>query len=137
MRIIGLDLGERRIGIAISDENGLIAQALDVLERRGTSHDQAFIKDIVKRYGVERVVVGLPKNMDGSIGPAAAKALAFADDLRGLLGLPVDTWDERLSTVEANRMLLGADLCRARRKKVIDKIAAAVILEGYLASLKR
>lgn len=137
MRILGLDLGDRRIGVAVSDESGLIAQALEVIERQGADEDLARIAGLVRRLGVGRVVVGLPKNMDGTVGPAGEKALAFAADLQAAVGVPVDTWDERLSTVEVNRMLVDADLSRARRRKVVDKLAAAVILQGYLASRRR
>jgi len=137
LRILGLDLGERRIGVAVSDETGLIAQAVEVIERRGPAEDMARIAELVRRFDAGRIVVGLPKNMDGTVGPAGQKALAFAADLREAVGVPVDTWDERLSTAEVNRMLVDSDVSRARRRKVVDKLAAAVILQGYLASRRR
>lgn len=132
MRIMGLDVGEKRIGVAVSDSLGYIAQGISVIKRENTEE----LKKIVSDYDIEKIVVGLPKNMDGSIGEQAKKALAFIEDLKREIDLPVLAWDERLTTKEAEGVLLKADLSRAKRKKVIDKLAAALILQGYLDSQK-
>ena len=129
-RILGLDVGEKRIGVAVSDLLGYIAQGISVVKRK----DIEELKKIVSDYNIERIIVGLPKNMDGSIGEQAKKALAFIEDLKKEIDLPILTWDERLTTKEAEGVLLKADLSRAKRKKVIDKLAAALILQGYLDS---
>lgn len=135
MRIMGLDLGDKKIGVALSDPLGLTAQGLEVIVRRGsTDNVLKRMKEIAGEYGVEKVVVGLPRNMDGSAGPRAEKARAFGRMLAKELELPVDMWDERLTTAAAERLLIGADLSRARRKQVIDKMAAALILQSYLES---
>ena len=132
MRIMGLDVGEKRIGVAVSDPLGYIAQGISVIKRENTDE----LKKIVSDYNIERIIVGLPKNMDGSIGEQAKKALAFIEDLKREIDLPVLAWDERLTTKEAEGVLLRADLSRAKRKKVIDKLAAVLILQGYLDSQK-
>ena len=130
MRIMGLDVGEKRIGVAVSDPLGYTAQGISVIKRENIED----LKKIVSDYDVERIIVGLPKNMDGSIGEQAKKVLAFIEDLKREIDLPVLTWDERLTTKEAEGVLLRADLSRAKRKKVIDKLAAVLILQGYLDS---
>ncbi|OPY57442.1 MAG: putative Holliday junction resolvase [Pelotomaculum sp. PtaU1.Bin035] len=133
MRIMGLDLGEKRIGVAVSDPMGWTAQGLEVIISKGSSMaDIKRIKEVAREYEVGRVVVGLPKNMDGSPGLQAEKIKTFAGRLSEALGLPVELWDERLTTVAAEKLLIEADLSRARRRKVIDKMAAALILQGYL-----
>ncbi|MHB8172604.1 MAG: Holliday junction resolvase RuvX [Thermincolia bacterium] len=134
MRIMALDVGDRTIGVALSDPMGWTAQGLEVIRRKALHSDMARLQEIVKEYEVTQVVVGLPKNMDGTLGAQAEKVLAFVKELEAALELPVVTWDERLSTVAAQRTLLDADVSRAKRKQVIDKMAAAVILQGYLAS---
>ncbi len=132
MRLLGLDVGEKTIGVAVSDELGWTAQAVTVIRRQELSEDLAQLRAIIDRYQVSELVVGLPKNMNGSIGPQAEKAMAFAATLREEMGLKATLWDERLTTVAANRSLLQADLSRARRRQVIDKVAAVLILQGYL-----
>lgn len=133
MRIMGLDLGDKKIGVALSDPLGWTAQGLEVIPSTGSaSEDIKKIKEIARQYGVERVVVGLPRNMDGSPGPRAEMARDFAGRLAKALGLPVEMWDERLTTAAAERLLIEADLSRARRRQVIDKMAAALILQSYL-----
>lgn len=127
---MGLDVGDRRVGVALSDELGITAQGLTVLERRGTIFEE--LATIAREQGVAEVVVGLPRRMDGTVGPQAEKVLAFAKQLREHLRLPVRFWDERLSTAEAERLLLQADQSRRKRRKVRDKVAAAIILQGYL-----
>jgi putative Holliday junction resolvase len=130
MRILGLDIGEKRIGVAVSDPLGYTAQGISVIKREDVKN----LKKIVSDYNIERVIVGLPKNMDGSIGAQGNKVLAFIEDLKKEIDLPILTWDERLTTKEAERVLLKADLSRVKRKKVIDKLAAVLILQSYLDS---
>ena len=133
MRIMGLDLGEKTIGVALSDPFGWTAQGLEIIRRKGQPKQELIrLREIIEQYEVEKVVVGLPKNMNGTTGPQAEKALEYVLYLKRKLGLLVETWDERLSTVAAEKILLSADVSRAKRKKVIDKMAAAVILQGYL-----
>jgi putative Holliday junction resolvase len=136
MRIGALDVGDRRIGIAMSDEKGWTAQGVGVVERTRLADDLEKLRTVLAPYAPSTVVIGLPKNMNGSIGPQAQKVLAFAREFESALGVPVVMWDERLSTVGAERALLEADLSRAKRKKVIDKAAAVFILQGYLDSLQ-
>lgn len=131
MRIMGLDVGQRRIGVALSDELGLTAQPFKVIERRG---EEAFreLAKIAEEGEVGEIVVGLPKRTDGTLGVEASRVMAFAEELKCRLGLPVRFWDERFSTAQAERVLLAADQSRRKRKKVRDKVAAALILQGYL-----
>lgn len=135
MRIMGLDLGDKTIGVALSDPLALTAQGLKVIKRSG--FEMGEIAKIVKEYEVTEIVVGYPKNMNGTIGPRAKKTEEFAHNLKNELSLPVRLWDERLSTVGAERVLLEADISRAKRKKIIDKMAAVIILQGYLDSKSR
>jgi len=134
---LGLDVGSKRIGIAISDELGWTAQGVKTLDRRHKESDLTEIRDIADQYGVEKIVVGLPKNMDGSLGPQAEMALGFVEELRGILDIPIITWDERLSTVEATKILIKGDLSRKKRKQKVDMTAAGLILQSYLDSLVR
>ena len=135
MKVLGLDIGERRIGVAVSDELGCTAQGLRVLERRGLDTDIEALKALIRDQGASQIVVGLPKNMDGSVGEGARNVLSFAQTLEDAVSVPVILWDERWTTAEARRVLLQADLSRRKRRYVIDKIAAALILQGYLDSL--
>jgi len=130
---MGLDVGAKRIGVALSDPGGWIAQGL-VVVRRGETPDTEIdrLKEIAASYEVERIIVGLPRNMDGSLGAQAEVIKAFADELVAALSLPVELWDERLTTVAAEKLLLQADLSRSRRRRVIDQIAAAIMLQNYL-----
>lgn len=132
MRIMALDIGEKRIGIAVSDAFGWTAQGLETYRRRGESEDIAYIAGLAGKREANAIVVGLPLNMDGSRGPQAASAEAFAGALRSRTDIPIEYWDERLSTAAARRTLLEADISRKKRKNVIDKIAAVHILQGYL-----
>ncbi len=130
---MGLDLGDRTIGVAVSDPMGWTAQAVEVIRRGGdVSAEIRRIRELVECYGVKKILLGLPKNMNGTLGERGRKAVEYAGLIREELGLPVEMWDERLSTVAAERVLLEADLSRAKRKKNVDKVAAAVILQGYL-----
>jgi putative Holliday junction resolvase len=130
VRILSFVHGTRSIGVAVSDELGLTAQGVKVIKR--SSREKAEIAELLEEYKPERIVVGLPRNMDGSYGPSAAAARGFARTLEMTYQQTVDFWDERLSTVGAQRALLEADLSRNKRKKVIDKMAAVFILQGYL-----
>ncbi|EJW17119.1 Holliday junction resolvase RuvX [Paenibacillus alvei] len=132
MKILGLDYGDRRIGVAISDAFGWTAQGLEVIERRKPEDDLKRLGDIVKEHGVEAIVLGLPKNMNGTVGPRGELSMSFAEQLKQSFGLPVHLWDERLSTVSAERTLLEADVSRKKRRQVIDKMAATIILQTYL-----
>lgn len=129
---MALDLGLKRVGVALSDEMGWTAGGIAVLERTPKKKFQAEIKGLVDKHGVTRLVLGLPRRMDGSMGPEAEAVLVTAKEFETLLGIEVVTWDERLSTVAAERVLLEADLSRAKRKQVRDKVAAVYILQGYL-----
>ncbi len=132
VRIAGLDVGDKTIGVALSDELGWTAQGLEVIRRKGLEQDLARLAEIVKQYGVERWVVGMPRNMNGTYGPRAEVTREFMKVLEERFHLPVDSWDERMTTMAAERVLLEADVSRSKRRQVIDKMAAAVILQGYL-----
>ena len=134
MRILGLDMGSKRIGLAVSDGLGITAQGVTTLERKDEKTVLEFLKNIIKEKEVTEIVVGLPLNMDGSSGEQAKNAESFADILREKLGLPVKLRDERLSTMEVERIMIAGGASRAKRKKKIDKLAAQVILQGYLDS---
>ncbi|MBF0498288.1 MAG: Holliday junction resolvase RuvX [Deltaproteobacteria bacterium] len=131
-RILSLDVGTKTIGVAVSDELGIIAQGLTTIRRRDEQTDLDQVAAIVDEYQVKEVVVGLPFNMDGSIGPSARLVLALVEQLISRLTIPVETWDERWTTMAAERALIEADVRREKRRKVIDKVAATFILQGYL-----
>jgi len=132
MRILGLDVGDRTIGVAVSDELGWIAHGITVIRRSLWDADLQRLRELVAEYDVTLIVVGYPKNMNGTIGPRAEMAAEFAEKVAAALALPFKLWDERLTTMEAERTLLAADISRAKRKKVIDKLAAVLILQNYL-----
>ncbi|MEG0014709.1 MAG: Holliday junction resolvase RuvX [Cellulosilyticaceae bacterium] len=138
MRILGLDYGSKTTGVAVSDPLGLTAQGLEIVRRTDEFNIKPTINrigEICVQYEVEKIVLGFPKNMDNSIGARAESTLNFKKKLENKLKLPVDLWDERLSTVSAENMLIEADVSRARRKQVIDKVAAVIILQNYLDAL--
>lgn len=137
MKILGLDVGSKTIGVAVSDELGIIAQGVTTLKRKGVNHDITQLLKVIEEQRAEKVVVGLPKNMNGSLGQSAKMVLTLLEELENSVDIPVITWDERLSTVAAERVLLEADMSRKKRKKVIDKVAALIILQGYLDNQKR
>ena len=137
MRILGLDLGSKTIGVAISDELHLIAQGLFTLKRKGLQQDIRELKKLIEEQNVKKLVVGLPKNMNNTLGPSAKMVLSFIEELTKSVDLPVVTWDERLSTVAAEKALLEADMSRKKRKRVIDTVAAQLILQGYLDCQQR
>lgn len=132
MRIMGLDVGEKRIGIALSDPMGWTAQAHSVRQRKNLKQDFEHLKEICRENEVKKIVVGFPRNMNGTIGPKAKEIEKFARDLNEYIKLPMEFWDERLSSKSAERTLLEADLSRRKRKMLIDKLAAATILQAYL-----
>jgi putative Holliday junction resolvase len=134
MRTMGLDYGDKTIGVAVSDELGWTAQGVETIRRTTAERDFARLKQLAREYGVGEVVVGLPKNMNGTIGPRGEICIAFAREVEAALQLPVHLWDERLTTASAQRTLLAADVSRKKRKAVIDKMAAALILQGYMDS---
>jgi len=132
-RLLGIDYGHRRIGFALSDLLGITAQPLEVLERVSLKSDLAHIAAIAARYGVEKIVLGLPINMNGTESELTADVRRFADKLRQSIALPVEFIDERLTTMQAERMLVEeADMSREKRKKVRDKLAASLILQSYM-----
>lgn len=132
MRILGLDVGDKTIGVAISDELGWTAQGLEVIRRRKLEDDLLRLVEIIDAYKVEEIVVGLPKNMNGTIGPRAELTIAFTESLKEKVTAPIKLWDERLTTASAERTLIEADVSRKKRKLVVDKMAAMLILQGYL-----
>ena len=133
MAILGLDVGEKRIGVALAD--GLLAIPLTVIDRTEKGADLELILVLAKEHGVERIVVGLPRSLDGSIGKQAERVLTFSRALSQ--HIHVDTWDERLSTVAAERLLLDAGMKREKRKEKRDAMAAAIILQAYLDRISR
>jgi len=136
MRVLALDTGEKRIGVAVSDPLGIIAQGVTVITRKDPETDLNEIKRIVEEYKADSIVIGMPVNMDGTKGKSAEKVNEFVEVLKGRLSIPVYTYDERLSTKESEKFLISADVSRKKRKQVIDKMAAQLILESYLERLK-
>jgi putative Holliday junction resolvase len=132
MRILALDHGTKRVGVALSDEMATIAQPLEFVPAQPVAKCLERIKDIADGRGVGEIVVGLPRNMNGTYGPAAESARAFATAVRETVGLPVNTWDERLTSVQANRFLIEAGMSRNQRKTKVDQSAAAILLQSYL-----
>ncbi|MCR4943210.1 MAG: Holliday junction resolvase RuvX [Clostridium sp.] len=135
MRILGLDVGQKTIGVAISDPLGFTAQGITTIRREKKSKDIEEIKKICDEYKVETIVIGLPKNMNNSIGFAGEKIMEFSEMIKEEIDIKIEFWDERLTTVAAHRAMLEADLSRGKRKKIVDKIAATYILQGYLDRL--
>ena len=133
MRVLALDLGERRIGLALSDPTGTIAQGLGVIDRKSGPNVLAEIRRHVEALRVERIVVGLPLRMDGTEGAEAEKVRRFVARLQARVGVPVDVQDERLSSAEAEQLMIAHDASRARRRRSRDAVAAALILQTYLA----
>jgi len=132
MRILGLDVGDARIGVSMSDELGLTGHGLCVIERKGLKHDIRAIQQIIAENNVEKLVIGLPKTLSGEIGIQAQKVIKFADSLSKKLNIPIVMWDERLTTVAANRILRESGVPPKKRKKVIDQLAASIILDTYM-----
>ncbi|MBM7691866.1 putative Holliday junction resolvase [Peribacillus deserti] len=134
MRVMGLDVGSKTVGVAISDAMGWTAQGIETIKIDEDRNMFGFkrIGELIKEYEVSKIVVGLPKNMNNTIGPRAEASKSYASTLESKFKLPVEMWDERLTTMAAERVLLEADLSRSKRKKLIDKMAAVMILQGYL-----
>ncbi len=132
MRILGLDHGSRRIGIALSDELKMIAQPLEYVAAQPFTEVVARLKQLIQEKEVELIVVGMPRNMDGTYGPAAERVQEFVSELKKVIPLRIKKWDERLTTSQANRVLLEADVGRKKRKQMVDKMAAAILLQSYL-----
>ncbi|MEC1261378.1 Holliday junction resolvase RuvX [Bacillus swezeyi] len=137
MRILGLDLGSKTLGVALSDEMGWTAQGIETVKIDEASGDYGLsrLAELTKDYTIDKIVLGFPKNMNGTVGPRGEASQKFAEVLEEAFQIPVVLWDERLSTMAAEKMLISADVSRQKRKKVIDKMAAVMILQGYLDSL--
>lgn len=131
-RILGLDVGSRRIGVAVSDPLGITAQGLETLERRNKRHDFEQLRQVIREYQVKEIVVGLPLRMSGAEGTQSEKMRAFAEELQKKFGLPVHLWDERLTSAEANRFLRETELSIEKRGKAVDRMAAILILQGWM-----
>ncbi|MDR3597275.1 Holliday junction resolvase RuvX [Clostridium sp.] len=137
MRILGLDLGQKNIGVAISDPLGFTAQGLTTIRRTKKEQDIQEIKKFCDEYNVEVILIGLPKNMNGTIGPSGEIAMSFGKLIEEELKVEVKFWDERLTTVAAHKAMLEADLSRNKRKKIVDKVASTYILQGYLDMISK
>jgi putative pre-16S rRNA nuclease len=131
-RVLGLDVGARRIGVAVSDPLGITAQGLETLQRRNKRHDFQYLRNVIRQYDVKEIVVGLPLRMSGEEGIQADKMQGFAEELRQRFGLPVHLWDERLTSAEANRLLRETELSIEKRGKAVDRMAAVLILQGWM-----
>lgn len=136
-RVLGLDVGSRRIGIAVSDPLGITAQGLKTLQRRNKRHDLAALERVIREYQVREIVVGLPLRMSGEEGIQSGKMQDFAEGLRNRFRLPVHMWDERLTSAEANRLLRETDLSIEKRAKAVDRMAAVLILQGWMEGNRR
>ena len=135
MRIMGLDYGSKTVGVAISDPLFITAQGIEIIRRKDENklrQTYARIEELIEEYQVTEIVLGLPKNMNDTLGPRVEMTLEFKDKLERRTGLPVHTWDERLTTVEADRTMMEAGVRRENRKEYVDKIAAVLILQGFL-----
>lgn len=135
MRTIALDYGTKRIGVAISDEMMVIAQPLEYIPAEPFAEFLERLRKLIREKEVDLILVGLPRNMDGSYGPAALKVQEFVAVLKETIGMPIKTWDERLTSAQANRFLLQANVSRKQRKEKVDKMAAAILLQSYLDSI--
>lgn len=137
LRIIGMDVGDRRIGMAVSDEMGWTAQGIGTLERKSHREDMERLKEIFSRYNPKKVILGLPKNMDGSLGPQSGKVKEFGEFLQShIYEGEIVYWDERLTTILAHRIMIDADMSRQKRKQRVDQMAAVFILQSYMDYLE-
>lgn len=134
-RILALDPGTKRIGVALSDELGWTAQPLETFERKSLNVDVAHINELVRRHEVREIVIGMPIQLNGRMGPAAQSVQQFLEALQAAVGVPVVAWDERLTTKAAEQMLIEADVSRKKRKGAVDRVAAALLLKSYLEHL--
>ena len=135
MRILALDPGTKRIGVAISDELRMIAQPLEFILAEPFAEFLARLKQIIREKEIEMILVGMPRNMDGSYGPAALRVQEFVAVLKDSIAVPLKTWDERLTSAQANRFLIQGNVRREKRKEKVDKAAAAILLQSYLDNL--
>ena|SRR5437870_2609734 len=135
MRILALDHGTKRIGVALSDELKMIAQPLEFIAAEPFDGFLTRLRELVREKEVELILVGMPRNMNGSFGPAAFQVEEFVSELRSLVAVPIRTWDERLTSAQANRLLIEANVRRQKRKEKVDQMAAAILLQTYLDSL--
>jgi putative Holliday junction resolvase len=135
MRILALDHGTKRIGVAVSDEMKMIATPLEFILAEPFAPFLERLKQLIREKEVELILVGLPRNMDGSYGPAALKVQEFVAVLKETIAVPIKLWDERLTSAQANRFLIAADVRRDKRKEKVDKTAAAILLQSYLDSV--
>lgn len=131
-RIMGLDIGDKTIGVSVSDLMGITAQPIKTIKRVSKKKDIEELKNIIKEKEVTKIVSGLPKNMNGTLGPQGEKVIKFCELLESETNIKIDYWDERLSTVYAEKSLIEGDISRSKRKKVVDMLAAVIILQGYL-----
>jgi len=134
MRILGLDHGTKRIGVAVSDETKTIAQPLEYIPAEPFADFLTRLKQLLREKEIDLILIGLPRNMDGSYGPAAEKVQTFVGVLSGAITVPIKTWDERLTSSQANKILIQGGLRRDKRKEKVDKMAAAILLQSYLDS---
>jgi putative holliday junction resolvase len=134
MRVLAIDHGTKRMGIAVSDPMGMLAQPLEAIPAEPQAQFLVRLKQILQEKQVELILVGMPRNMDGSYGPAAVKVQEFIALLQAHVVVPIKTWDERLTSTQANRYLIEADVSRADRRQKVDKTAAAILLQSYLDS---
>lgn len=132
MRILGLDPGSKRVGVALSDDLQMIAQPLDYIPAQPFEELATKLADLIKEQDVESVIVGMPRNMDGSYGPAAEKSKVFIAKLKDTIKIPIREWDERLTSAQANRVLIAGNVSRSKRKEKVDKMAAAILLQSFL-----
>lgn len=137
MRILGLDVGQKTIGVAVSDPLGFTAQGLTTIRRTKKEQDIQEIKKFCDEYDVKVIIIGLPKNMNGTIGPSGEITMSFGKLIEEELKVEIKFWDERLTTVAAHKAMLEADLSRSKRKKIVDKVASTYILQGYLDMISR
>ena len=137
MRLLALDHGSKRIGIAVSDELKMIAQPLEFIPAEPFAEVLKRLKELIHEKEVELILVGMPRNMNGSYGPAALKVQDFVAVLKGAVTVPIETWDERLTSTQANRFLIQGNVRREKRKEKVDQTAAAILLQSYLDSLAR
>ncbi len=136
-RILGLDLGDKTIGVAVSDLLQLTAQGITTIRRESNKYDFQALKDIIDEYQVNQIVIGLPKNMNGSLGPQGEKVIKFGEKIKNKFNIDIIYIDERLTTVSAERVLIEADVSRQKRKGLIDKVAATYILQSHLDSIRK
>ena len=137
MRLMCLDVGTKRIGIAVSDLLMITAQGVETLYRTSVEKDVKRYKELIEQYGVDKIIIGLPKNMNGTIGPMAQSVMDYAESIREELGLPIEFYDERLSTKLAIDTLINGNVSRQKRKNYVDMVAASYILQSYMDSIKK